>query len=170
LHVIVSIERGFEIHFFDIGTTKFGSWGTDDTVPHYFCRDYVGCMCGEFVQIINGVAPNSDPNLIWFVVLRVLVDDNSCRRDSLIFPDAPDFSMGEIENHVGTNSDTFFSLGKAMLGWEFRFLVPISGTPIVSKILILFLIPKIPVGIFFEIPMSGESENWNSNLRYLKFL
>jgi hypothetical protein len=51
------------------------------------------------------------------------------------------------------------------LGWEFRFLVPISGTPIVSGIPILFLIPKIPVGFFFEILMSGESENWNSDLQ-----
>jgi hypothetical protein len=34
------------------------------------------------------------------------------------------------------------------LGWEFQFLVSISGTPIV-RILILFLIPKIPVGLFF---------------------
>ncbi len=35
------------------------------------------------------------------------------------------------------------------LGWEFRFLVPISGTPIVSRITIPFLIPKIPVGKYF---------------------
>jgi hypothetical protein len=55
------------------------------------------------------------------------------------------------------------------LGWEFRFLVPISGTPIVSRITILCLIQKIPVGIFFEILMSGESENWNSDLQYLEF-
>jgi hypothetical protein len=55
------------------------------------------------------------------------------------------------------------------LGWEFQFLVPISGTPIVSRIPILFLILKILVGIFFEIPMSGESENWNSDLQYLEF-
>jgi hypothetical protein len=55
------------------------------------------------------------------------------------------------------------------LGWEFQFLVPISGTPIVSRIPIPFLILKIPVGFFFEIQMSGESENWNSDLRYLEF-
>ncbi len=42
------------------------------------------------------------------------------------------------------------------LGWEFQFLVPISGTPILSGIPIPFLIPKIPVGFFFEIPMFGE--------------
>jgi hypothetical protein len=35
------------------------------------------------------------------------------------------------------------------LGWEFQFLVPISGTPIVSGIPIPFLIPKIPVGKYF---------------------
>jgi hypothetical protein len=56
-----------------------------------------------------------------------------------------------------------------MLGWEFQFLVPISGTPIRSRIPIPFLIPKIPVGSFFEIPMSGESENWNSDFQYLEF-
>jgi hypothetical protein len=36
-----------------------------------------------------------------------------------------------------------------LLGWEFQFLVPIFGTPIGSRILIPFLIPKIPVGFFF---------------------
>ncbi len=36
------------------------------------------------------------------------------------------------------------------LGWEFQFLVPISGTPIGSGIPIPFLIAEIPVGFFFE--------------------
>ncbi len=40
------------------------------------------------------------------------------------------------------------------LGWEFQFLVPISGTPIVSGIPIPFSIPKIPAGFFF----------WNSDV------
>jgi hypothetical protein len=55
------------------------------------------------------------------------------------------------------------------LGWEFQFLVPISGTPIEGGIPILFTIPKIPVGFFFEIPISGESENRNSDLQFLEF-
>jgi hypothetical protein len=58
--------------------------GTDDTVPHYFCRDHVSCMCGEFVRIIDKVATNSDPNSIWVVFLGAVVDDNLCVRDSLI--------------------------------------------------------------------------------------
>ncbi len=36
------------------------------------------------------------------------------------------------------------------LGWELRFLVPISGTPIGSGILIQFTIPRIPVKFFFS--------------------
>ncbi len=36
-----------------------------------------------------------------------------------------------------------------ILGWEFQFLVLISGTPIVSGILIPCSIPKILVGTFF---------------------
>ncbi len=50
------------------------------------------------------------------------------------------------------------------LGWEFRFFVPISGTPIEGRIPILLTIPKIPVGFFFLILTSGESENRNFNL------
>ncbi len=107
-HVLILIKRGFEIHVFDVGVTKFGSWGTDDTVPHYFCRDHVGCTCGKFVWIINEVAANSDPNSIWVIFWGAVVDDNSCIRDCLIFWDAPDFSMGEIENCIGANSDTIF--------------------------------------------------------------
>ena len=49
------------------------------------------------------------------------------------------------------------------LGWEFQFLVPISGTPIRSRIPILFLIPKIPVGVFFSNSAVEKSRNWNSN-------
>ncbi len=57
----------------------------------------------------------------------------------------------------------------SVLGSEFRFSVPISGTPIGSGMPITFLIPEIPVGFFFEIPMSGKSENWNSELQNLEF-
>jgi hypothetical protein len=78
LHVLVSIKWGFEIHVFDVRTTKFGSWGTDDTVPHNFCRDHVGRMCGEFIWTIDEVAVNGDSRLIWVDLLGVVVDDNSC--------------------------------------------------------------------------------------------
>ncbi len=49
---------------------------------------------------------------------------------------------------------------KFSLGWEFQFSVSISGTPIVSRIPILFLIPKILVGFFC----------WNSNVWRVKKL
>ncbi len=49
------------------------------------------------------------------------------------------------------------------LGWEFRFSVPISGTPIGSGILIPFSIPKIPAGIFFSNSAIEKSRNWNSD-------
>jgi hypothetical protein len=42
------------------------------------------------------------------------------------------------------------SKGTKQLGWEFRFLVPISGTLIGSGIPIPFSIPKISDGFFFE--------------------
>ncbi len=45
-----------------------------------------------------------------------------------------------------------------VLGWEFQFLVPISGTPIGSGISIPFSIPKIPVGFFFQIPLLKNQE------------
>ncbi len=41
------------------------------------------------------------------------------------------------------------SLWRHKLGWEFLFLVPISGTPVVSRIPIPFLIPKILSGFVF---------------------
>jgi hypothetical protein len=49
------------------------------------------------------------------------------------------------------------------LGWEFQFLVPISGTPIGSRIPIPFLIPKIPVRIFFLNSAVEKSRNRNSD-------
>ncbi len=55
-----------------------------------------------------------------------------------------------------------------LLGWEFHFLVWISGTPIGSGIPFLFSIPEILV-VFFLIPISGKSENWNSDLQNLEF-
>ncbi len=51
------------------------------------------------------------------------------------------------------------------LGWEFQFLLPISGTPIRSQILIPFLIPEIPV-VFFWIPLL---KNWQIRIPILKF-
>jgi hypothetical protein len=71
----------------------------------------------------------------------------------------------------------------AELGWEFRFLVLISGTPIGSGIPISFLIPKIPVGKFFLNSaveklrnQHSNSEIWNSKkkinigIQYTSFL
>jgi hypothetical protein len=86
----------------------------------------------------------------------------------------------KCRKRVGIVSSYSSSLGEAgaidhsdpanfILGWEFQFLVPISGTPIGGGILIPFTIPKISVGFFFEIPSSGEPENWNSDLRFLEF-
>jgi hypothetical protein len=66
------------------------------------------------------------------------------------------------------NSGLISCNGDSDLGWEFQFLVPISGTLIVCGIPIMCSISKIPVGFFFEIPLSGESENWNSDLGYLE--
>ncbi len=49
------------------------------------------------------------------------------------------------------------------LDWEFQFSVPISGTPIGSGILIPFLIPKIPVGFFFQNSTVEKLRNRNSD-------
>ncbi len=49
------------------------------------------------------------------------------------------------------------------LGWDFQFLVPISGTSIGSRIPIPFLIPKIPVGKFFLNSAVEKLRNWNSD-------
>ncbi len=114
LHALVSIEWGFEVQVFDVRATKFGSHGTDHTVPRIFCRDHVGCMCSEFIRIIDEVATNGDAHLIWAVLLGAVVDDNSCVREGTVFRDAPDIIMCEIENCIGANCDTFFPLGKAI--------------------------------------------------------
>jgi hypothetical protein len=45
-------------------------------------------------------AANSDLNLIWVIFLGAVVDDNLCIRDNLIFWEASDFSMGDVENCV----------------------------------------------------------------------
>ncbi len=55
------------------------------------------------------------------------------------------------------------------LGWEFRFLVPISGTPIGSRILIPFLIPKIPVKKNLLNYTVGKMRNRNSDSKNLEF-
>jgi hypothetical protein len=54
------------------------------------------------------------------------------------------------------------------LGWEFQFLVPISGTPIGSGIPIPYSIPEILFGHFFSFAdekltnWNFDSEIWNS--------
>jgi hypothetical protein len=72
-------------------------------------------------------------------------------------------------HHTATITVTVTITVTITLGWEFRFLVPIPGTPIRSGISIPFLIPEIPVGYFFEILMSGKSENWNFDWQNLEF-
>jgi hypothetical protein len=54
-----------------------------------------------------------------------------------------------------------------LLGWEFPFLVLISGTPIESRILIPFLIPETLVGFFLNSTVekmkkcNSDSKIWN---------
>jgi hypothetical protein len=68
-------------------------------------------------------------------------------------------------NHSNVRHGRFTGNGNSSrgLGWEFQFLVPISGTPIGSGIPIPFLIPKIPVGFFFSNSAVEKSRNWNSD-------
>ena len=112
--VLVSIKWHFEIHVFYIGPTEFGSWRTDYTVLHYFCRDHTGCACRELVWIIDKDSANRDPYLIWVVFLGAVVDDNLCVHDRSIFRDASDFIVCEVEDCVGANLDIIFALCKAM--------------------------------------------------------
>ena len=114
LHVLISIERRFEIHVFDIGATEFSSRCADYTVPHYFGRDHIGCSCCQFIWIINKVAANRDLYSIWVVFLGAVVDNNLCVRDRSIFQDASDFVVREIENRVCADRYTFFSLCQAV--------------------------------------------------------
>jgi hypothetical protein len=58
------------------------------------------------------------------------------------------------------------NVGGGRLGWEFRFLVPISGTPIGSGIPLPFSIPKITVEFFF---MNSAVENWGIGILIPKF-
>jgi hypothetical protein len=118
-HVLVSVEGCFEVHVFDIGTTKFGAWGANHTVPHNFCRYHVGCLGGELIWIINKVPTDSDSDLVRVILLGVVVDNNLCVSYSSIFGNAPDFVMGKIENCVGTNSDICLGQGNiALLTWQ----------------------------------------------------
>jgi hypothetical protein len=51
-----------------------------------------------------------------------VVDDNLCICDSMIFQDAPNFSVGEIENCIGVNRDICFPWARQCSS------VDISGT------------------------------------------
>ncbi len=37
LHILISIERRFEIHILDVGATQLGSRGANHAIPHDFC-------------------------------------------------------------------------------------------------------------------------------------
>ena len=37
LHILISIERCFEIHILDVGATELGSRGANHAIPHDFC-------------------------------------------------------------------------------------------------------------------------------------
>jgi hypothetical protein len=71
------------------------------------------------------------------------------------------------------NFDVVCSTKLAQPSSSRHFLVtPCCGLQITLEacgIPIPFTIPKIPVGFFFLIPISGESENRNPDLRFLEF-
>ncbi len=75
----------------------------------------------------------------------------SIQKKHIVEKDVVGLLLGEVvstkEKHILAKDVVGLLVGyNEDLGWEFRFLVPISGTPIGSRIPDPFPIPKIPVG------------------------
>ena len=81
------------------------------TLFHIILAETISAVC---VVSSNEVAPNCDPYSFWVVFLGAVVDNNSCIRDRLVFRDASDFVVREIENRVCANRYTLFALCKAV--------------------------------------------------------
>ena len=113
-HVLVTVERRFEVHVFDVGATKFGTGRAHDAIPHDFGGDHVGRPRGEFVGIIDEVAANGDADAVRVVFLRAMVDDNTGVGHRTVLRDAPDFVVREKKDSVSANCNTLFALGQAM--------------------------------------------------------
>ncbi len=68
---------------------------------------------------------------------------------------SPVIPLGSRSEPILINDNTIIcnicnnNIIRDILSWEFQFFVPISGTPIISRIPIPFLIPEILVGTFF---------------------
>ena len=105
---------GFEVHVFDVGTTKFGTWCAHNAVPHDFGRYHVGRAHGELVGVIDDVAANDDSHAVWVVFLWTMVNANMGVGDCAILWDAPDFVVREKKDSVSTNGNALLALHEAM--------------------------------------------------------
>ncbi len=52
-HVLVPVQRGFDIHVFNVGTSETGAPGADGAVLEEFGVDHVHCARSEFKRLVD---------------------------------------------------------------------------------------------------------------------
>jgi hypothetical protein len=115
--------------------------------------------------------------MLWGQQIKVFTDHANLMRDALGFTSDQVYQWWLLLEEYGpkivyikgihnTMADAVSQLEydpSVNLGWEFQFLVPISGTPIGSGFPIPFSIPEIPVRIFFSYSAVEKTRNRNSD-------
>jgi hypothetical protein len=95
-----------EKHILDVRAAEFGVGRTDNTVPHDFGWNHIGCSCSELVWVIDQISANGDAHAVGIILLGPMDYDNVHLGDGAVFGDAPDFIMGEKKDSVSANSGT----------------------------------------------------------------
>ncbi len=113
-HILVPVQRHFEIHVFDVGSCKTGAFGANRAVSKEFGGDHVGGMRCEFKRVINQVAANCGADIIRVRFLGAMVNDDASIGDRAVDWDVSDFSVGKEENSVSGLRDTYFALGESI--------------------------------------------------------
>ncbi len=76
-HVLVPVQRGFEIHVFYVGTCETGTLCADGAIPKKFGGDHVcGTRC-ELKRVVDEVAADRDSYPVRIFLLGPMVNDDS---------------------------------------------------------------------------------------------
>jgi hypothetical protein len=93
LHVFKSVQRGFEIHVFDVGSSEVGVQGAKDTVPQDFGRNHVSCVFCEFEWVIDWIASHSYSYMVRVFLLEVMINHDASISDCPVFWDEANFCV-----------------------------------------------------------------------------
>ncbi len=77
IHVLGVWHGGVEVEISKVDAQKLGPRGTDGGINEYFGRCEIGCWCALVAWIVDAIAANGEPNVMFLFLLWLVIAANA---------------------------------------------------------------------------------------------